>query len=115
MRKSVVRILGLGALGAVLFGVWRAWNARARAAIGPGEWQNAPFPFPPVPRPVASVPQPWVDPLDGVCPPTHPVKAKIASGIYHVEGGLNYERTHPDRCYLDPAAAERDGLRHSKI
>ena len=27
--------------------------------------------------------------------------------------GLNYERTHPDRCYRDAAAAEADGLRKS--
>ena len=30
-----------------------------------------------------------------------PVKAKLASGIYHVPGGGNYERTKPDRCYVD--------------
>ena len=38
---------------------------------------------------------------DGSCPATHPVKAKLASGIYHVPGGGNYERTKPDRCYVD--------------
>jgi hypothetical protein len=115
MRKWT--ILGLGVLGAAFFAAWRAWSSRARAAVGEGEWDNAPFPFPPVPRPaaVAIVPEPWVDPLDGTCPPSHVVKAKFSSGIYHVPGGLNYERTHPDRCYLDPAAAERDGLRQSKI
>jgi hypothetical protein len=121
MRKSM--ILGLGVLGAVVFAAWRAWSSRARAAVGEGEWENAPFPFPPVQRPAAvtSAPEPaptlapWVDPLDGACPATHVVKAKFASGIYHVPGGLNYERTHPDRCYLDSAAAERDGLRQSKI
>jgi hypothetical protein len=57
----------------------------------------------------------WVDPLeDGGCPETHLVKAKMASGIFHVPGGLNYPRTRPDRCYIDAAAAEADGLRQSK-
>jgi hypothetical protein len=58
---------------------------------------------------------PWVEPADdGACPDTHPVKAKIASGIFHVPGGLNYPRTRPDRCYIDAATAEADGLRPSK-
>jgi hypothetical protein len=55
----------------------------------------------------------WVAPTDGACPASHPVKAKMSSKIFHVEGGLNYQRTHPDRCYRDAAAAEADGLRKS--
>ena len=42
------------------------------------------------------------------------MKAKLASGIYHVAGGANYARTVADRCYLSPEAAEADGLRASK-
>jgi hypothetical protein len=42
------------------------------------------------------------------------VKAKLASGIFHVPGGANYARTVADRCYLSPEAAEADGLRPSK-
>ncbi|MDY7103939.1 MAG: nuclease, partial [Actinomycetota bacterium] len=57
---------------------------------------------------------PWVEPVDGACPLTHPVKANVDSGIFHVEGGLSYERTKPDRCYATPAAAEKDGLRAAK-
>jgi hypothetical protein len=57
---------------------------------------------------------PWVEPEDGACPVTHPVKAKIASGIFHVPGGQSYERTRPDRCYVDAAGAESDGLRPAK-
>jgi len=58
---------------------------------------------------------PWVDPAaDGTCPGTHPVKAKLASKIFHVPGGFNYPRTRPDRCYIDAAAAEADGLRPAK-
>jgi len=57
---------------------------------------------------------PWVEPLDGACPTTHPVKGKLTSRIFHVPGGFSYPRTIPDRCYLDAAAAEADGLRASK-
>jgi hypothetical protein len=56
----------------------------------------------------------WVEPEDGACPVTHPVKAKITSGIFHLPGGLSYERTRPDRCYVDAAGAESDGLRPAK-
>jgi hypothetical protein len=58
---------------------------------------------------------PWLDPLaDGTCPETHPVKAKLSSKIFHVPGGLAYERTTPDRCYRDAATAEADGFRAAK-
>jgi hypothetical protein len=57
---------------------------------------------------------PWVDPVDGDAPASHPIKAKMSSGIFHSPGGLNYERTKPDRCYRDAAAAEADGLRPAK-
>jgi hypothetical protein len=57
---------------------------------------------------------PWVDPTDGVCPTTHPVKGKLASKIFHLPGMLNYARTTPDRCYRDAPAAEADGLRPAK-
>jgi hypothetical protein len=56
----------------------------------------------------------WVEPVEGVCPSTHPVKAKLGSGIYHAPGGLNYDRTRPDRCYVSVEAAELDGLRKPK-
>ena len=55
-----------------------------------------------------------VEPVDGECPASHPVKGKLASGIYHEPGGRNYTRTPADRCYLDAAAAESDGMRVSK-
>ena len=58
--------------------------------------------------------QPWVEPDDGVCPASHPVKAKLASKIFHLPGMANYDRTNPDRCYLDAAEAEADGLRPAK-
>lgn len=56
----------------------------------------------------------WIEPEGGACPHTHPVKAKQSSGIFHLPGMQNYDRTVPDRCYVDAAAAEADGLRPAK-
>jgi len=57
----------------------------------------------------------WVEPeADGACPDGYPIKAKLASGIFHVPGMLAYDRTTPDRCYRDEASAEADGLRKAK-
>ena len=56
----------------------------------------------------------WVEPVDGACPATHPVKGKPGSGIYHEPGGLFYDRTVPQRCYRSAEAAEADGLRAPK-
>lgn len=56
----------------------------------------------------------WVAPTGDVCPTSHPVKAKLASKIFHLPGMLNYDRTKPDRCYLDGSSAEADGLRAAK-
>jgi hypothetical protein len=58
--------------------------------------------------------QAWVEPVAGACPPTHPVKAKMTSKIFHLPGMANYDRTTPDRCYVDASAAEADGLRAAK-
>lgn len=122
MRKTVRRALGLGILGGMAYGAWRVWMKNAEERPRGVEWSTAPFPFPPVPRssagPSASVAarEPWVEPnADGSCPPTHPIKAKLASGICHAPGGANYARTKPDRCYADEAAAVADGLRPSKV
>jgi hypothetical protein len=127
VRRGVKGALGLGLLGGLAFTLWRAFVKRAAARPKGVEWESAPFPFPPVPRsraPHASDAAnhspdgsaAWTEPnADGSCPATHPVKAKLSSGIFHVPGGLNYERTNPDRCYPDEAAAEADGLRPSKV
>jgi hypothetical protein len=53
----------------------------------------------------------WVPANDGVCPTTHPVKAKLSSKIFHTPGGRNYTSTKADRCYPDEASAQADGLR----
>ena len=133
MKKAAKRTLGAGVVAGAVFAVWRAYRARMPAPATDTAWEAAPFPFPPIPRPAApprtstaSPPSPndphanddgaggAVDPVDGACPASHPVKGKLASGIYHLPGGINYERTRPDRCYVDAAAAESDGLRGAK-
>jgi hypothetical protein len=119
MRKMFKRTIGVGLLAGLAYAVFRAWRARTANTPRTISWESAPFPFPPVPRPVASdatALAAWVAPNGtGACPATHPVKAKMRSGIYHEPGGANYDRTQPDRCYLDAAAAEADGLRRSKV
>lgn len=56
----------------------------------------------------------WTEPVDEACPAGFPVKVKLSSGIYHEPGGTHYERTQPDRCYTNAAAAEADGFRASR-
>jgi hypothetical protein len=117
------RGLLLGLVAGAIYAIWRAIDAN-RVATREVGWEPQPFPFPPQPRsrPEAPAEAPdverdgvgWVEPVDGTCPASHPVKAKLGSGIYHVPGGFAYDRTHPDRCYLDAAAAESDGLRAAK-
>jgi hypothetical protein len=107
MRRAFRLVLRLGLLvGLVL--VVMAFVRRRSSDIGvddgPEPWASVSAP----PRPA------WVAPVDGACPSSHPVKAKESSRIYHVTGGANYERTVPDRCYRDEAAAEADGFVRSK-
>jgi len=53
----------------------------------------------------------WVAANDGVCPQSHPVKAKLSSKIFHTPASRNYSRTKADRCYPDESSAQADGLR----
>lgn len=62
----------------------------------------------------ASAPAPWIDPVGGVCPPSHPIKAKLSSKIFHLPGMFAYERTVPDRCYAESDQAVRDGFRQAR-
>jgi hypothetical protein len=122
------RTIGLGVVAGATYAVWRA--IEKNQTPGDSGWEPQPFPFPPQPR-TGDAPgrvsgsasaerdeqhamPDYLEPVGGACPPSHPVKAKLASGIFHVPGGQSYERTTPDRCYLDGAAAMRDGLRASK-
>lgn len=56
----------------------------------------------------------WVEPTGSVCPPSHPVKAKLSSRLYHLPGMFAYARTVPDRCYGTAEEAEGDGLVKAK-
>ena len=124
MKRSMKRLLGFGALAAVAYGAWRAYERR-RVETGV-TWDPQPFPFPPKPHvetapapapqaePEATSATPWVEPDGAACPTTHPVKVKLSSGIFHVPGGMNYERTRADRCYANSEAAEADGFRPAK-
>ena len=88
-------------------------SAPAAAAAGAGTAPaSAPAPEPAVATEAAGAG--WVEPKGGACPASHPVKAKLASGIYHLPGMTAYERTTPDRCYTDETAAEADGLRKAQ-
>jgi hypothetical protein len=115
MAKWTKRLLGAGVLAGLLYALWRAIDQRVQDS--PVHWKPQPFPSPPEPVPNPNVPDSdgaWVEPVDGGCPASHPVKAKLTSGIFHVPGGALYDRTSPDRCYVDASAAEADGLRASK-
>jgi hypothetical protein len=57
---------------------------------------------------------PFVDPEGGVCPTSHPVKAKLASRLFHLPGMFAYDRTRPDRCYRDAETAVADGFTQAK-
>ena len=116
MRKRTRRLMGAGILAAIVIAAWRFWRARVPEQPRDIEWASAPFPFPPVPRPAAPPKIDWAEPNDdGSCPASHPIKGKSASGIYHVPGGANYDRTNADRCYIDEDSALRDGMRRSKL
>jgi hypothetical protein len=99
----------------------RAGDAPGAALPGRGpDW--APLQLVP-PLPPAPDLQPAVAPLvesfvapadDGSCPASHPVKAKLSSGIFHEPGSRFYSVTRAQRCYLDAEAATADGLRPPK-
>jgi hypothetical protein len=138
--RFLKRMFKLGLLAGAVYAVWRWFESqRSESDVS---WEPQPAPFPPQPRPAdrpdnpapaASAPvtqvtatepvaaqaapsgsgNAWIEPTGNTCPSTHPVKANMSSRIFHVEGGLSYERTHPDRCYRDAAAAEADGLRRA--
>jgi hypothetical protein len=56
----------------------------------------------------------WVEPIGATCPPTHPIKAKLASRLFHIPGMFAYDRTRPDRCYADESAATAEGFTRAK-
>lgn len=55
----------------------------------------------------------WVEPSDGECPLSHPVKVKLRSGLFHLPGMVVYGRTNADRCYRSPEEAAAAGFRRA--
>lgn len=117
MSKIVRRGALLGIAAGAVYAIVRFLAART-PDTGGVQYQVQPFPMPPKP---VSVPAgnttngAAVDPDEaGDCPLTHPIKGKLASGIYHMPGAFAYDRTRADRCYRDEAAAQDDGLRAAK-
>ena len=123
----LLRLLKIAVLVGLVVGVVKAIRGR-RPPEGTGEARWPPLAEEPAPAPrsgpvafaetLADEPAAneaaWVEPVDGVCPVSHPVKGKAGSGIYHVPGGASYDRTVPERCYVSPEAAEADGFRRAK-
>ncbi len=122
VRKPVRRLAIVGILAGIGWAAWRTYE-KSRTQTGL-DWEAQPFPYPPkavsappkaVAKPAATATAPaWVEPDGETCPRGYPVKAKVKSGIFHVPGGRNYDRTVPDRCYADAGAATADGLRAAK-
>ena len=137
----VARLLRLAlVVAAAGAAAWLGRWALTRWMDGPAK-QLSTAPWPPAPWPPASDPAPdapapdgqtadlptaelatelatdgvgWVEPVEGGCPATHVVKAKISSHVYHLPGMSAYDRTGPDRCYISAEAAEADGFRRAK-
>jgi serine/threonine protein kinase len=69
--------------------------------------------------PTTQVPDPLVAPPIGMdCPPDFPVKGNDSQSgefIYHLPGWEYYDRTRPERCFAEPAAAEAAGYRASEV
>ena len=117
-RRRLVRLLLLGlGTGIALYvvKVLRGDPAPVFSGTPTGPPPDTPSALPPKPSTPSVAPSPpWIDAEGGSSPATHPVKAKLKSGIYHLPGMLNYDRTVPDRWYRDAEAAEADGLRKAK-
>ncbi len=119
IRRLFRLLVASGLLLAAVLLVRRTVRLRdegAHVPPSPDRWPPIPAPqgaaiAPPTISPAAAA---WLPPVDGGCPPTHPVKVKEASGIYHLPGMLNYERTKPDRCYAEESGAVADGFARSK-
>jgi len=110
LRRLLRIVLPGGLLLGLVVVVRRTVSLRSetlRVTASPDPWTPIRLPDPPPPA--------WVAPNeDGSCPPTHLLKAKATSGIYHLPGMFAYDRTKPDRCYAEEPAALADGFIRAK-
>ncbi len=113
--RTLKRLLGLLGLGAVGYTVYKRTAGRSNSTpTGTGTARWTPL------TPASSSAPPvvhdggWVEPSDGQCPDSHPVKANADSGIYHVPGGASYVTTRAERCYCTAEDATADGFRAAK-
>lgn len=129
IRRLFRFALKLGVVGSAVALAAKALDRR-RSATPATDWSAGREPWPPVdvPRDTTTAPPSpaagegdrgdhavWSEPdEDGSCPASHPVKAKLTSGVFHLPGMANYERTKADRCYPDADAAQADDLRQAK-
>jgi hypothetical protein len=120
-HRGLWRAVGVGTLLVTVYALWRVVEAtrvvgeHGEPAPSPGEpTRLVAVPDAAPARPVEPGSASWTEGDGAACPATHPVKANLRSGIYHLPGGASYERTRPDRCYRDSAAAAADGLRASR-
>lgn len=109
------RLLKIGAIIGFAIGILRAVRQRqSPEASGTASWPPLTEPETPAPRKGSVQFTGGVEPVDGACPPGYPIKAKQASKIFHVPGGLFYDRTAPDRCFANEADAEAAGYRQAR-
>jgi len=122
--SRVVRFTGIGVVVAIVVGIIRSVKPKPKPpATGTASWpplveeaeavrRSGPVQF--TDTPPGSGSDKWVEPADGSCPASHPLKANTQSHIFHVPGGGSYDRTHAERCYAQAADAEADGFRQAK-
>lgn len=119
--KRIAHVLKIGAVAGVAVGIVRALRGPTPPEVtGQASWppladdpateaRSGPVRFTAV-----ATDQRWVAPVDGACPVSHPIKGNADSGIFHVPGGMSYDRTVAERCYATEADAEADGFRQAK-
>lgn len=123
--KRLARVLKVAVAAGAAIGIIRAIRGSKPAEpTGQASWQPLVEEPPPEKRrgpvqfvtPATTEPADasWVEPVEGTCPATHPIKGNAQSGIFHVPGGMSYDRTVPERCYATEADAEADGFRKAK-